>query len=83
MNTIGGTHMTLNDRIKIQAGLEEHRKLKVIAEEIDSDPRTVSKEVKKRRKHIRQTSIRLKVLRESAFVFGASSGCGLCPISAV
>ena len=41
--------MTLNDRIKIQAGLEEHRKLKVIAEEIDSDPRTVSKEVKKRR----------------------------------
>jgi len=49
MNIKGGTHLDLNDRIKIQAGLEKGKKLKYIACDISCDERTISKEIRKRR----------------------------------
>ena len=49
MNIKGGTHLKLEDRIKIQEGLGRQLKLKLIAADVNSDPRTVSKEIKKRR----------------------------------
>ena len=49
MNIKGGTHLDLNDRIKIQSELEKGTILKDIAALVNSDERTVSKEIKKRR----------------------------------
>ena len=49
MNVKGGTHLDLNDRIKIQAELEKGSMLKVIAAIINADERTIAKEIKKRR----------------------------------
>jgi len=40
-------HMTLPERIEIQIGLERRQTIKAIAERIDKDPTTVSKEIKK------------------------------------
>lgn len=49
MNIKGGTHLDLNDRIKIQSEIEKGTILKDIAVLVAADERTVSKEVKKRR----------------------------------
>ncbi len=49
MNVKGGTHLDLNDRIKIQSELEKGSMLKVIAAIINADERTIAKEIKKRR----------------------------------
>ena len=43
------SHLTLQDRAQIQCGLTEKKSLRLIAEEINKDPGTVSKEIRKRR----------------------------------
>lgn len=42
-------HMDFEMRLAIQAGIREGKKLKEIAEDIDKDPTTISKEIKKHR----------------------------------
>ena len=42
-------HMTLDDRIIIEKGLEQHLSLRSIAMQLDKDPTTISKEIKKHR----------------------------------
>ena len=49
MNRKGGTHLSLIDRNLIFEGLIKNMKLNDIAKLIDKDPRTISKEIKKRR----------------------------------
>lgn len=45
-----GTHLSLEDRKKIQEGIENELTKVEIAKSIGKDPTTVSKEIKKRRK---------------------------------
>lgn len=47
MNVKGGTHLDLNDRIKIQAELEKGSMLKVIAAIVNADERTKPKRSRK------------------------------------
>lgn len=42
-------HMTLDDRISIEKGLEQHQSLRSIALALGKDPTTISKEIKKHR----------------------------------
>lgn len=42
-------HMTLDDRITIEKGLEQHQSLRSIALALGKDPTTISKEIKKHR----------------------------------
>lgn len=42
-------HMTLNDRIIIEKSLEHHTSLRSIASQLEKDPTTISKEIKKNR----------------------------------
>ena len=44
------THLSIDDRRKIQEGIEQHLTKSEIAKDIGKDPTTVSKEIKKRRK---------------------------------
>ena len=41
-----GKHLTLSDRISIEAGMKEGRSFKRIAAELGKDPSTISKEVR-------------------------------------
>ncbi len=41
-----GKHLTLSDRISIEAGLKEGLSFKCIAAELGKDPSTISKEVR-------------------------------------
>lgn len=49
MNRIGGTHLTRQDRISIEKYLENNYTCYKIAELLDKDERTISKEIMKRR----------------------------------
>ncbi len=49
MNIKGGTHLDLSDRIRIETELDKKTSLKDIAALVYADPRTISKEIKKRR----------------------------------
>ena len=40
-------HMTLDDRISIEKGLDQHLSLRSIALQLGKDPTTISKEIKK------------------------------------
>ena len=42
-------HMTLDDRISIEKGLDQHLSLRSIALQLGKDPTTISKEIKKHR----------------------------------
>lgn len=42
-------HMTLDDRILIEKGLDQHLSLRSIAMQLEKDPTTISKEIKKHR----------------------------------
>lgn len=42
-------HMTLEDRICIEKGLDQHQSLRIIALSLGKDPTTISKEIKKHR----------------------------------
>lgn len=52
MNKKGSKHLSLSDRLFIESSINGGRSLKWIAESLDKDERTVSKEVKKRRKEV-------------------------------
>lgn len=47
--TYNQKHLTLDDRIQIEKGLEQHCSLRCIAMQLEKDPTTVSKEIKKHR----------------------------------
>ena len=49
MNIKGGTHLDLSDRIRIETELDKKTSLKDIAALVYADPKTISKEIKKRR----------------------------------
>ena len=49
-------HLTLEDRIVIETGLTAGRSMRSIAIELEKDPSTISKEVKKRRTHLERNT---------------------------
>nr|DAI22276.1 MAG TPA: helix-turn-helix domain protein [Caudoviricetes sp.] len=51
-------HMTLDDRISIEKGLDQHLSLRSIALQLGKDPTTISKEIKKHRSFHRYLEIR-------------------------
>ena len=53
MNVPGSKHLTLEDRMSIQDCINKGLKLCEMSDEIGKDPRTVSKEVKKRRNKVK------------------------------
>ena len=48
-NASKGKHLRMEDRLIIEYGLDQGYTLKEIAEKIDKDPTTVSKEIKRNR----------------------------------
>ncbi|GKX68401.1 helix-turn-helix domain-containing protein [Inconstantimicrobium mannanitabidum] len=62
-NTSKGKHLTIEDRILIEYGLDQCYSLKEIAEKVSKDPTTILKEIKRNR-IIKSTNKRQKdVLR--------------------
>lgn len=49
INKPNHSHLTLQDRIQIQSGLDGKKSFRQIAQEINKDPSTISKEIRKRR----------------------------------
>ena len=49
LKTATQKHMTLDDRISIEKGLDQHLSLRSIALQLGKDPTTISKEIKKHR----------------------------------
>ena len=52
MNIQGSKHLTLGERIAIAELLVQNKTLNEIAEIIDKDARTISKEIKRNRTHM-------------------------------
>ena len=50
------TYLTLSDRIAIEQGLKDNRPFIAIAAEIEKDPTTISKEIRRAVKHSVQHS---------------------------
>lgn len=57
MNRKGGTHLTLQDRMFIEKCLTNNMSCFQIASQLDKDERTISKEIKKKKKSKRKWKI--------------------------